>query len=214
MKKREDLRQGISTCLAVERWLDRGEPDALPAAVRAHVDTCARCERSVARARSLERALARRFPPAPPIEPPAGFADRVLARVQAAEARGIRWLTLPDALPWWTRVAAEPGVVLASIVAALVLWRGDRLLAASRAAWPAVAGATAQAGAVGRALGLDACERTLAAALGAGQAPWAVTLAVTLALLPVAALAAWGLWGFGAWLGGGAPLAAHGSTRS
>ncbi|HEY6194800.1 MAG TPA: hypothetical protein VI504_07120, partial [Candidatus Eisenbacteria bacterium] len=93
-------------CLAFERLLDEGEPDRLPAAARAHANECTRCARSLARARSLERALERHFASAlaPGETVPAAFADRVMARVEAGEARGVRWLTLPDPLPWWVRV--------------------------------------------------------------------------------------------------------------
>ena len=57
----------------------------------------------------------------------------VMARWRG-EARGVRWLALPDALPWWTRATAEPGVALAAAAAALLLWREDRIVSGTRSA--------------------------------------------------------------------------------
>jgi hypothetical protein len=192
------MKQALN-CLAFERLLDEGAPDALPAAAMAQADGCPSCARSLARAHALEEALARHFGPViggPGDAPvPAGFADRVMARVAGAEARGVRWLALPEALPWWVRAAAEPGVALASVVAALVLWRGDALLAiASR--W-AGSGDTALAGisALAEGSGLGPAARALAHALvPSGGANWAVTTGLVLGLAPVVAIAAWGLW--------------------
>src|SRR5262249_39230135 len=133
-------------CLAFERLLDQGHPERLSAEALAHARECATCARSLARARSLEAALvAHLFAGAGGEAAPAGFADRVMARVERGEARGVRWLTLPDAMPWWTRAAAEPGVALAAAVAALLLWRGDRIVAGTRALWPALAAAPGRA---------------------------------------------------------------------
>src|SRR5439155_167258 len=91
--------------------LDEGEPARLPAPALAHARECARCERALARARSLEKALGMHF--ATVLEPgeslPKSFADRVMARVERGEARGVRWLGLPDALPWWAWRATRCG---------------------------------------------------------------------------------------------------------
>jgi hypothetical protein len=122
-------------CLAFEALLDEGTPGRLNEAALAHARDCGSCARSLERARSLESALERHFASsAGPHElaAPAGFTDRVMARVRRSESRGVRWLTLPDALPWWVRTAAEPSVALASVVAALLLWRGNVLLAMAR----------------------------------------------------------------------------------
>src|SRR5206468_1223582 len=110
----------VVNCLEFERLLDEGEPERLPAEALDHAHDCASCARSLARARSLERALAAHFSPARADEAPAGFTQRVMARVERGEARGVRWLALPDVMPLWTRAAAEPGVALASAVAALL----------------------------------------------------------------------------------------------
>ena len=187
-------------CLAFERLLDVGEPDALPAAALAHARGCGSCARSLARSRSLERALERHFAsalaPAPGLEPTlARITDHVMARIEAAEARGVRWLALPDALPWWVRAAAEPAVVLASVVAALLLWRGDALLAAVRAWLPATAAAPSRwmAWAEGSALADagSALARTLLP--GPGE-HWGVTLGLLLGVAPLFALLALPFW--------------------
>ena len=124
-------------CLEFERLLDDGVRDRLPAEALAHAHGCAACARSLARARSLEHALEAHF--AADVPPPAGFVDRVMARVERGEARGVRWLALPSALPWWTRAALEPGVVLALATLALFTWRGGRWLAGVRVTWDLLA---------------------------------------------------------------------------
>lgn len=187
-------------CLEFERWLDAGEPEHLPAAALAHVRECARCERALARARSLETALERQFGPALLRDEtvPAAFADRVMARVERGEARGVRWLTLPDALPWWVRVPAEPPVALAATASALLLWRGDLLLAGVRAWVPALSGAPARAAELVNASGFGAALHALASAFVPGpDAPWSVIGAMAIAVAPLLALAGYGMWRLG-----------------
>lgn len=185
-------------CLAFERLLDGGTPRHLPAAALEHVRACARCKRSHARAHSLELALERHFASRSAADAPVvlpGFADRVLARVEQGEARGVRWLALPDALPWWVRAAAEPGVLLASTVAALVLWRGDALIASARAWFPLAASAPERLATMTHGWGLDALGRTLAQALvPAPDASWAVSTATVVGVMPLFALLAVALW--------------------
>ncbi len=185
-------------CLAFERLLDGGAPRHLPAAALEHVRSCARCERSLARARSLELALERHFSYSVDADASAvlhGFADRVLARVERGEARGVRWLTLPDELPWWVRAAAEPSVLLASTVAALVLWRGDALIATARAWFPLAASAPERFATMAQSWGLDALGRTLVQALVPGpEAHWAVSSATVVGVLPLFVLLAMVLW--------------------
>ena len=48
-------------CLVFERLLDEGEPERLPADALDQARECASCARSLARARSLERAHAAHF---------------------------------------------------------------------------------------------------------------------------------------------------------
>lgn len=180
-------------CLAFERLLDEGAPERLSAEALAHARECARCARSLARARSLERALETHF--SADVAAPDGFADRVLARVERGEARGVRWLALPSPLPWWTRVAAEPGVVLALVTVALFVWRGDRWRAAARAAWDGLAAVPQAAHDVWLAAGFgplgDALTRALAPM---GAAPLAVQLGVALGVAPLLLLAGWLAW--------------------
>jgi hypothetical protein len=119
------------TCEAFERWLDAGADSVLAAEASAHAASCARCAAAHAAMRELD-ALLESAPAAP-----AGFADRVMHRVAAAEAaRAARpaWLTLPDDMPWWVTATAQPATALACVVAALVLWRGQALLAAGAGA--------------------------------------------------------------------------------
>lgn len=180
-------------CLAFERLLDAGAPERLPAEALAHARACTSCARSLARARSLERALELHFSAAVP--PPAGFADRVMARVERGEARGVRWLALPSALPWWTRATLEPGVVLALATVALFVWRGDRWLAGARAAWDGLAALPrwVHDGWVIAGFGplADAFSNTFAPV---AAAPLAVQLGVALGVAPLLAFVAWLAW--------------------
>jgi hypothetical protein len=77
----------------------------------------------------LERALSR-----PPGAAPAGFVDRVMARVAVTrQERGrvplAEVLPLFPTIPWWARAAFDPAAVLATLLVAMLLWRGDALLA-------------------------------------------------------------------------------------
>jgi hypothetical protein len=185
-------------CLAFERLLDGGALDALPAAALAHARECGTCARSLARARSLEGALERYFSSAsePVLEETLELLTaRVMVRVERAEARGVRWLALPDALPWWVRAAAEPGVLLASAVAALLLWRGDALIAAVRAWSPLAASAPSRWMALAQASPLADLGNALAQAFVPGPGThWGVALGITLGVAPLLALLAYPLW--------------------
>ena len=181
-------------CLEFERLLDEGAPDQLPGAALEHASSCATCSRSLERARALEATLEHHFAAlASPAEqaPLAGFTDRVMARVERGEARGVRGRTPFDALPWWVRVAAEPAVALACVVAALLLWQGDALLAAVRA-WGAQG---ARPATWVQEWGLDAVARALGAALTtSANADWAVITGLVLGVAPVVALLGWVMW--------------------
>jgi hypothetical protein len=180
-------------CLEFERLLDEGAPERLPAEALAHARECASCARSLARARSLERALEAHF--ASEAAPPAGFADRVMARVERGEARGVRWLALPDAMPWWTRAAAEPGVVLALATVALFVWRGDRWLAVARAAWDGLLAVPRLAQESWLAAGFQPLSDALAQAFApVAHAPWSVQLGLALGVAPLIAFTAWLAW--------------------
>jgi hypothetical protein len=145
-------------CHAVDRWLDDGSPEAGRVAALAHVRSCPRCAAALAAAEALETALAA----APPAAPP-GFTDRVMAQVAAAAPVRARipvmeLLPLLQTFPWWVRLALEPASLLAALLAAVLVWRGDALFALATggalqlAAWlaqaaPASAAAAAPAGA-------------------------------------------------------------------
>ena len=180
-------------CLAFERFLDEGAPDQLLAEALAHVRECEACARSLARARSLERALEAHFSSEP--EVPAGFADRVMARVERGEARGVRWLALPSALPWWTRAAFEPGVVLALATVALFVWRGDRWLAGAQAAWNTLSAAPGWAHNGLLAVGFGPLADLLSRAIASvGAAPVSVQIGVALGVAPLLGAIAWLAW--------------------
>lgn len=108
------------SCEPFDRWLDEGRPDADDAACRAHAAGCPRCAAALSAALEIEALLA--VDPAPA---PTTLADLVMARV--ALTRRAEWRIEPPAFDWWVRAAAEPSVVLALVVAALLTWRGDLL---------------------------------------------------------------------------------------
>ena len=187
-------------CLEFERLLDEGEPVRLPASALAHACECSRCERALVRARALEHALELHFSSslASGELVPATFADHVMARVERGEARGVRWLTLPDALPWWVRVPAEPGVALAATLAALLLWRGEVLFAAARAWAPGLALAPARVTAWVNTTDLGMLWHVLASAFVASPgAHWSVTAAMAIGVAPVLGLAGYAMWRVG-----------------
>ncbi|MEQ1834139.1 MAG: hypothetical protein ABL977_13885 [Candidatus Eisenbacteria bacterium] len=189
-------------CLEFERLLDTGALDALPAEARAHADECAHCARSLVRAQTIERQLMLAFSPeqGAPVTLraagdalPAGFTARVMARVALGEARGVRAFGYHDALPWWVRVASEPSVVLAAGLSALLVWKGDALIALTSP--DGVAN-------LGRGLAFPtppaevvALTQALSRLLVPGpQVHWSVAAGVLLGLAPVLGLVAWLLW--------------------
>ena len=188
-------------CLAFERLLD-ASPERLSAEALAHARECAACARSLARARSLEAVLVAHFSADAGSEAvPAGFADRVLERVVRGEARGVRWLALPDAVPWWTRAAAEPGVALAAAAAALLLWREDRIVSGTRALWLSLAGAPGRVHELLLANGFGPAEQAIARAFAPHVGvSWTVDLGLLLGLAPLVALLGLAMWRAGEWL--------------
>lgn len=109
-------------CEQVDRWLDQDGPESDAAACRAHAASCARCTAALAAALEIETLLAADFAPAP-----ATLTPQVMARVTVA--RRAEWQVAPPAFEWWVRAAAQPSVVLAFAIAALLIWRGNLLLA-------------------------------------------------------------------------------------
>ena len=135
------------TCDAFDRWLDDGALEAGAAEARAHARTCDRCARALDALLEVEAALAS-TPSAPP-----GFTDRVMARVAVtpqaaaaprAAAGSLAAPFLPPAFPWWVRIAMEPAVLLAAVLAALFVRFGAPILggAAEVQAWLAHAEAS------------------------------------------------------------------------
>jgi hypothetical protein len=107
------------TCSDFERWLDEGMTEAQAGAAALHERDCARCATALAAARKLELLLG-----AAPAAAPAGFASRIMARIdRVAVARAPASRPEP-ALPWWVEWAAEPAGALALVLAALLIWRG------------------------------------------------------------------------------------------
>ena len=186
-------------CLEFERLLDEGEPGPafagtpLGAEALAHARTCPACARSLARARSLERALEAHF--SRTLDVPEGFTDRVMTRVERGEARGVRWLTLPEPLPAWTRAAAEPSVALALVALGLLMWRSDLWLAGARSAWAALALAPDRVRAGFEAIGLGPVQQAFAPLFAtAPGTTWAVGLGLLLGVAPLVALCGWLAW--------------------
>jgi hypothetical protein len=125
----------MTDCARLARWLDDGMPAADGPAHEAHARDCAGCAAVLAGARALDRALERALAVAPD-----GFADRVMARVARARlARLATWME-PDALPWWVRALADPAAVLATMLAALVLWQYPWLARVATSAWQLLSG--------------------------------------------------------------------------
>ena len=115
----------MTTCERFDGWLDAGMPAADDVAMRAHAAGCARCARALDVEAALEGLLAAPGAPAPP-----AFTDAVMRTIaheraeRIAAARAAREL-----LPMWVRVAAEPRVAAAVVIAALVVWQGPRVWA-------------------------------------------------------------------------------------
>jgi hypothetical protein len=108
------------TCSDLELWLDQGMPDAGRAAAVHHAESCRRCSGSLATAAQLDSLLGADWAIAPP-----GLADRVMQRVdRLAAARAYCWRSEPS-VPWWIECIADRAVVLAAAVAALLVWRGE-----------------------------------------------------------------------------------------
>ena len=110
-------------CGAVERWLNEGMPGTGAATARAHAAHCPLCGPRLAAAERVEALLATAARGTPAA--PAGFADRVLARVESDSARrasapaGVRAAaahTVPHPahpLAWWIRAGADPAIPIA-----------------------------------------------------------------------------------------------------
>ncbi len=132
-------------CERFDRWLDDGRPAADDAAAR-HARGCDRCAAALGAALELEASLASTA------AAPAGFTDRVMARVartpQAAPAalrprHAVAPLVAP-AMPWWVRAATQPPALMAVVLAALLAGWSGALFDAARAGASLLAGALAR----------------------------------------------------------------------
>jgi len=151
-----------ASCERFERWLDAVRPAAGEPAARNHAESCARCAASLRAALEVDGLLAAGLAPAP-----AGFAARVMERVEAARRASAALAgypphaapIAPPAFDWWVRAAADPAAALALVLAALVAWRGGAMVAlAARglerlSAQPLFATSAAAGGALARAAG-------------------------------------------------------------
>ncbi|MFI5370961.1 MAG: hypothetical protein ACHQ52_05320 [Candidatus Eisenbacteria bacterium] len=109
-------------CRDVRSWLDGSDPRVAPEWVTGHARDCAACATALERARSLDACLA----DVTPAIAPAGFTESVLARLGPGPSSLAR-PALPswsDPMPVWVRMAMEPAVVLALVLAALFGWKG------------------------------------------------------------------------------------------
>jgi len=113
-------------CAEFQRWLDRERPGAAATAAMHHAAGCASCARRVAAEEAIDRLLAE-----PPPRAPAGFGDRLMARLPERRAVPIE---VGSATPWWLRAATDPAAVLALLLLGLVAWLDGTLWQAASAA--------------------------------------------------------------------------------
>lgn len=133
-------------CGAVERWLNEGMPGPGADAMRAHAAGCPLCGPRVAATERVEALLAATAREAPPA--PTGFADRVLARIEAEQPlrAPADAAPAPDRKParpahpvaWWIRAGADPAIPLAIAFAMVFLGvaQAAMLLAGRAIAFP------------------------------------------------------------------------------
>jgi hypothetical protein len=130
------------TCAEFDLWLDQGRPAERAPEAQAHARGCARCAALLAV--ELEIASAFAAPLASPAAP-AGFTDRVMARVAASSQTRRSFAPVPENdLPWWVFAAAEPATVLAALLAALVVWQPRAMFSAAMSLAQVIATALGQ----------------------------------------------------------------------
>ena len=116
-------------CTDLDRWLDLGSPAEAHLEAMAHARICARCQAALRAADELETWL-----DAAPFPAPDALAERVMAQV-ATTAQVPARIPLSELLPifqvqpWWVRMALEPATLLAILLAAVLVWRGEMLFA-------------------------------------------------------------------------------------
>lgn len=95
-------------CRAFEDWLNDGRPRDAAASAHDHRADCPACAESFVAADALESALSQRF-----ATTPAGFTDRVMARLPAPADNPIRLPEDPGSpFPWWIQIVFEPSAIL------------------------------------------------------------------------------------------------------
>lgn len=104
-------------CDGVEQWLNDGMPSRGAAAARSHARRCAACDQAIAAAVVLETMLGGMKT----AMAPAGFADAVMARIDAEPATSRAEAAPVAAPPWWLVFAAEPAAAVALAVVPTVL---------------------------------------------------------------------------------------------
>lgn len=132
----------------------------------------------------------------PPARAPRGFADGVMARLEAdrlsRRARGHAWLAAGPAegLPIWVRMGSEPSIALALVLAAVLAWAAPWLL--EQAAWfgpalrgGAAGGASTAAGLAASAAATEGTRNWLADPLMVQWLGGALSLVATVAALPL-----------------------------
>jgi hypothetical protein len=111
-------------CSAVKRWLDEGMASGLEPSALTHAARCPECSALIQSQREIDAAFSLDLEPETQADRSL-FVDRVMRRVASAESARQRvdlWPAMRS-LPWWVEAAADPAVVLASVLAALVLWK-------------------------------------------------------------------------------------------
>ena len=117
------------TCRELERWLDDGGAPERYLEAMAHARICAHCSATLAGVDEMEDLLAR-----PAVVTPADLTERIMAKVAVtpqvpARIPVMEVLPFFQTVPWWVRIAVEPASLLALLLAAALVWRGDTLFA-------------------------------------------------------------------------------------
>lgn len=114
-------------CTGFEALLDRVGPEALGDDTLAHAARCPACARALSAARLLDALLADEHA----VLAPHGFTTAVLARVRfedaAASLAALPPLDWRTAMPAWSRIATEPVVLLAMLLAGVLVWQSEHL---------------------------------------------------------------------------------------
>jgi hypothetical protein len=107
------------SCAELRRWLDEGRGAEGAAPAHAHAASCATCAALLSAEEEIERLLMEPLPQAP-----AGFTERVMARLPA---RPVEVPLVVLRTPWWLRATSDPAAVLALVLAGLLSWPGGAL---------------------------------------------------------------------------------------